>query len=122
MDKSRLSNDMTEKNKSNQNRSIVGKNDSHEFLANKGGGDGTGIGGSSADGKDMPGMFIFSKNIIHGEDVSEKPHCMEAGTTFPSTTFHTNYRKNMPCGSDRNEYHLLISFERCDGLVIHLLS
>ena len=45
MDESRLTNDTTEKNKSNQNRSIAGKNDSREFLANKGGGDGTGIGG-----------------------------------------------------------------------------
>ena len=35
-------------------------------------------------------------------------NCMEAGTTFLSTTFHTNYRKNMPCGSDCNEYQLLI--------------
>ena len=42
-------------------------------------------------------------------------NCMEAGTTFPSTKFHTNYRKNIPCGSDRNEYHLLISFELCNG-------
>ena len=76
----------------NQNRSIVGKNDLREFLANKGGGDGTGIGGSSADGKDTSGMFIFSKNIIHGEDVSEKSQCRRVGVDgqLLPTHFSTN--------------------------------
>ena len=56
MDESRLTNDTTEKNKSKGNRSIVGSaGDSGEVLANKGGGDGTGIGGSSADGLEKGG-------------------------------------------------------------------
>ena len=40
-----------------------------EVLANKGGADGTGIGGSTADGKDLPAFFIFAKDIIHQCDV-----------------------------------------------------
>ena len=73
MDETRLTNDTTEKNKSKINRSIISKGGSRDVVANKGGGDGTGIGGSSADGKDLPGFFIFSHNIIHGDDV--RPGC-----------------------------------------------
>lgn len=66
MDETRLTNDTTEKNKANQCRSIVGtKGDAREVLMNKGGGDGTGIGGSTADGVDLPGFFIFANNILH---------------------------------------------------------
>ena len=66
MDETRLTNDTTEKNKSKANRSLVGAHsDRREVIVNKGGGDGTGIGGSSADLKDLPGLFIFAKNIIH---------------------------------------------------------
>ncbi|KAL3903346.1 MAG: hypothetical protein SGPRY_011716, partial [Prymnesium sp.] len=79
MDEPRLTNDTTEKNKSKSNRSIVGKKgDSAEALVNKGGGDGTGIGGSTADGKDLPGFFIFANNIIHSDDVKVQPICRRA--------------------------------------------
>ena len=87
MDESRLTNDMTTKNKSKGNRSIIGKSgDTGEFLANKGGGDGTGIGGSSSDGIDTPGFFIFANNIIHKEDVaaSVRPMCRRADPNNPT--------------------------------------
>ena len=87
MDESRLTNDTTEKHKGKANRSIVGKGDSREVLANKGGGDGTGIGGSSADGRDLPGFFIFAKNIIHSEDVAKdcRPICRRADPADPAS-------------------------------------
>jgi len=78
MDETRLTNDTTEKTKGKRNRSIVSKgNDSREALANKGGGDGTGIGGSTADGIDLPGFFIFANDIIHAADVdmTKAPVC-----------------------------------------------
>lgn len=90
MDETRLTNDMREKNKSKNCKSIVGKvDDSREFLANKGGGDGTGIGGSTADGIDLPGFFIFSKDIIHvgeqNDDISEdvRPVCRRMDPANP---------------------------------------
>ena len=42
-----------------------------EVIVNKGGGDGTGIGGTSADGLDLPGFFIFANNIIHAGENDE---------------------------------------------------
>jgi len=87
MDETRLTNDSTEKNKSKRNRSLVGKTgDSAETLANKGGGDGTGIGGSSADGRDLPGFFIFAKDIIHAADIaaSKLPVCRRPDPQDPS--------------------------------------
>lgn len=74
MDETRLTNDMTDKNKSKANRSVLAKGQGSDTLANKGGGDGTGIGGSSADGFDLPGYFIFSNDIIHEADVQPQ-HC-----------------------------------------------
>ena len=73
MDETRLTNDATEAGKSKQNRILKGvQGDTGEVLANKGGGDGTAIGGTTADGIDLPGYFIFSKNIIHaGEESSD---------------------------------------------------
>lgn len=94
MDETRLTNDTTEKNKAKTNRSIVGKTDTREFLANKGGGDGTGIGGSTADGTDLPGFFIFADDIIHAEDVDLKcqPVCrrVDADGNPLSCRFWTN--------------------------------
>ncbi|KAL3927279.1 MAG: hypothetical protein SGPRY_002899, partial [Prymnesium sp.] len=78
MDETRLTNDTTEKNKSKSNRSVVKKDESREALANKGGGDGTGIGGRTADGKDLPGFFIFAENIIHSEAIKWQPICRRA--------------------------------------------
>jgi len=79
MDETRLTNDTTEKNKSKSNRSLIGRQgDSAEALVNKGGGDGTGIGGSTADGKDLPGFFIFANDIIHQADIKTQPVCRRA--------------------------------------------
>ena len=96
MDETRLTNDTTEKSKAKANRSLVGRyGDQRECLVNKGGGDGTGIGGSSADGRDLPAFFIFSKNIIHaGEqdnDVKEdvRPLCRRMDPSDPG--------KPLPC-------------------------
>ena len=66
MDETRLTNDTTDPCKAKANRvAIAAKGDSGECLVNKGGGDGTGIGGTTADLLDFPGFFIFSKNILH---------------------------------------------------------
>ena len=92
MDETRLTNDTTDNNKSKCCRSIVGKeNDEHVALANKGSGDGTGIGGSTGDGKDTPGFFIFSNDIIHSEDVAEhkRPVCRRLDPANPG--------KPLPC-------------------------
>ena len=60
MDETRLTNDTTEVGKQKKNRILKGKvDDSGDVLVNKGGGDGTGIGGSTADGLDLPGAFCF---------------------------------------------------------------
>ncbi|KAL3925290.1 MAG: hypothetical protein SGPRY_003681 [Prymnesium sp.] len=75
MDESRLTNDTMEKIKSKGNRSIIGKSETREVLANKGGGDGTGIRGSTADGVDMPGFLIFAENIIYADDVKFMSVC-----------------------------------------------
>ena len=85
MDESRLTNDTTVKDKSKANRSVVSREgDSCEVLVNKGGGDGTGIGGSSADGMDLPGFFIFAKNIIHKADVTgPMPMCRRPDPASP---------------------------------------
>ena len=44
---------------------IRDRGDDGTSLVNKGGGEGTGIGGTAADGLDIPGFFIFSNDIIH---------------------------------------------------------
>ena len=88
MDESRLTNDTTVKDKSKANRSVVSTGgDSCEVLVNKGGGDGTGIGGSSADGMDLPGFFIFAKNIIHLGDVTGPvPTCRRHDPAAPGAS------------------------------------
>ena len=66
MDETRLTNDATTCSKAKANRSVIGKDgDCGEVIVNKGGGNGTGIGDTSADGLDLPGFFIFANNIIH---------------------------------------------------------
>ena len=68
---------------------------------NKGGGDGTGIGGTSADGLDIPGFFIFANNIIHAgqddKDVAEenRPVCRRIDPKNPG--------KPLPCRFWANE-------------------
>lgn len=65
MDETRLTNDTTEKNKSKSNRSIIGKDDAREVFVNKGGGDGTAIGGSTMDGRDLPGVSLPHMHAMH---------------------------------------------------------
>ena len=77
MDETRLTNDTTATHKGRQCRSILGaQGDDGTTLVNKGGGDGTGIGGSGADGLDVPAFFIFANNIIHAgaQDSDVAPH------------------------------------------------
>ena len=50
MDETRLTNDTMEAHKGKNNRSLLSKGDDGTTVVNKGGGDGTGIGGSTADG------------------------------------------------------------------------
>ena len=96
MDETRLTNDATVCSKAKSSRTLLAKDgDCGETIVNKGGGDGTGIGGSSADGMDTPGFFIFANNIIHaGADdtdvaASNRPVCRRADPTDPS--------KPLPC-------------------------
>ena len=96
MDETRLTNDSTDCSKAKGCRSVLARDgDCGEVVVNKGGGDGTGIGGSSADGLDLPGFFIFSNNIIHaGENdkdvaVECRPVCRRSDPKDPS--------KPLPC-------------------------
>jgi hypothetical protein len=101
MDETRLTNDTTEKNKSKANRSLVGSHgDSREVVVNKGGGDGTGIGGSTADGKDLPGFFIFSKDIIHSADVAREkiPVCRRMSVADPTEPIPARFWSNAKGG------------------------
>ena len=66
MDETRLTNDSTDCSKAKGCRSVLARDgDCGEVVVNKGGGDGTGVGGTSADGLDTPGFFIFANDIIH---------------------------------------------------------
>ena len=96
MDETRLTNDTMEKHKGKGCRSILGASgDDGTTVVNKGGGDGTGIGGSSADGLDLPAFIIFAQNIIHAGaadgDVAEdaRPACRRPDPNNPG--------KPMPC-------------------------
>ena len=91
MDLTRLTNDTTSKSKAKSNRSVIAAGGSKEVLANKGGGDGTAIGGSTADGKDLPAFFIFAKDIIRSSDAlpAAMPVCRRANPADPA--------QPMPC-------------------------
>ena len=96
MDETRLTNDTTDCSKAKSSRSVIAKDgDCGEVVVNKGGGDGTGIGGSSADGLDTPGFFIFANNIIHAGDndmdvaVENRPVCRRSDPKNPG--------KSLPC-------------------------
>ena len=72
MDETRLTNDATTASKAKGNRTVIGTDgDCGEVIVNKGWGDGTGFGGTSADGLDLPGFFIFANNIIHAGENDE---------------------------------------------------
>ncbi|KAK3265163.1 hypothetical protein CYMTET_26140 [Cymbomonas tetramitiformis] len=59
-DETRLTMDCTDRSKSRQERIVnTGKDDGGEVLVNKGGGAGTGVGGSFANGHSTPPLFIF---------------------------------------------------------------
>ena len=99
MDETRLTNDATTCSKAKANRSVIGKDgDCGEVIVNKGGGNGTGIGDTSADGLDLPGFFIFANNIIHAgendEDVAAHncPSCR-----WPEAPDPNDASKPMPC-------------------------
>ena len=96
MDETRLTNDTMEKHKGKGCRSILGvEGDDGTTVVNKGGGDGTAIGGSSADGLDLPAFIIFAQNIIHAGagdgDVAADAHptCRRADPDNPG--------KPLPC-------------------------
>ena len=89
MDETRLTNDSTDHNKAKNCRSIVGKRkDDCAVVVNKGGGDATAIGGSTADGYDLPLFAIFANDIIHLEDVEphKLPTCRRPDPTNPGKT------------------------------------
>ena len=64
-DETRLQMDMTEVGSGNQMRTVrAGKEDTGETLAAKGGGDASGVGGSTAAGGGLPPMFILAGQSI----------------------------------------------------------
>ena len=100
MDETRLTNDTMEAHKGKANRSILSKGDDGTTIVNKGGGDGTGIGGSTADGLDLPGFFIFANDIIHaGEqdcDVAKevRPQCRRLDPAKPGQLLECKFWAN----------------------------
>jgi hypothetical protein len=66
-------------------------------MVNKGGGDATAIGGSTADGYELPLFAIFTNDIIHLEDVEphKLPTCCRPDPTNPG--------KTLPCCFWTNE-------------------
>ena len=101
MDKTRLTNDSTDHNKAKNCRSIVGKRDDDcAVMVNKGGGDATAIGGSTADGCDLPLFAIFANDIIHLEDVEphKLPTCRRPDPTNPGKTLPCAFWTNKKGG------------------------
>ena len=89
MDETRLTNDSTEHNKFKNYRSIVGKRDDDcAVMVNKGSGNATAIGGSTAEGCDLPLFVIFTNDIIHLEDVEphKLPTCCRSDPANPVKT------------------------------------
>lgn len=76
-DESRIELDMTQATKSNESRTIVDKqapaSSRQESLANKGGLCGTGVGGSTASGKALPGLFIMASGSIEASWCTPAP-------------------------------------------------
>ena len=105
MDETRLTNDTSECSKAKSCRIVLGaQDDDGSTLVNKGGGDGTGIGGSSADGRDTPAFIIFANNIIHaGEqdaDVADhvRPACRRQDPSNPSSALPCRFWANLKGG------------------------
>ena len=86
MDETRLTNDATTSSKAKGNRSVIGKDgDCGEVIVNKGGGDGTGIGGTSADGLDLPGFCAVIRRARSGRTVRQMTtsvHVLELYTVY----------------------------------------
>ena len=104
MDETRLTNDTMEAHKGKANRILMKKGDDGTTVVNKGGGDGTGIGGSTADGMDLPGFFIFANNIIHSggqdDDVAPevRPQCRRIDPTKPGQLLPCRFWANAKGG------------------------
>ena len=104
MDETRLTNDTMESHKGKANRTLLKKGDDGTTIVNKGGGDGTGIGGSTADGMDLPGFFIFSNNIIHSggqdDDVARdvRPQCRRMDPKKPGELLECRFWANAKGG------------------------
>ena len=104
-DETRLQLDMTTASRANALRSVVTKDDtSREYLAGKGGGDASGVGGSTAAGDSLPGLFIIAGNGFvpayclppwapHGPPVSS---LIDPATDMPfPATFSANKKGGM---------------------------
>jgi hypothetical protein len=78
-DESRVELDMTKASKAKQERTIVDitvpREERGETLAAKGGLNGTGVGGSTADGKALPALFIFSGGGLSPAMCKPIPNC-----------------------------------------------
>ena len=78
-DESRVEMDMTKASKAKQERTLVDKTvprqERNETLAAKGGQNGTGVGGSTADGKALPGLFIFAGAGLSPAMCKPTPNC-----------------------------------------------
>ena len=101
MDETRLTNDSTDHTKAKNCRSIVGKRDDDcAVIVNKGGGDATAIGGSTADGYDLPLFAIFANDIIHLDDVEphKLPTCRRPDPTNPAKTLPCAFLTNKKGG------------------------
>ena len=104
MDETRLTNDTMEAHKGKANRILLKKGDDGTTIVNKGSGDGTGIGGSTADGMDLPGFFIFSNNIIHSggqdDDVARevRPQCRRMDPRKPGELLECRFWANAKGG------------------------
>mmetsp|Transcript_39982 Transcript_39982/g.80112 ORF Transcript_39982/g.80112 Transcript_39982/m.80112 type:complete len:154 (-) Transcript_39982:1085-1546(-) len=76
MDETCLTNDTTEVGKSKSNKVLASaeKKDAGGCLVNKGGGDGTGIGGSTSDGQDLP-MSLMCHTVADPAQASQMRQC-----------------------------------------------
>ena len=97
MDETRLTNDATTSSKAKGNRSVIGKDgDCGEVIVNKGGGDGTGIGGTSADGLDLPGFCAVIRRARSGRTVRQMTTSVHVLELHTSAQGHKAYVHSIP--------------------------
>ena len=97
MDETRLTNDATTSSKAKGNRSVIGKDgDCGEVIVNKGGGDGTGIGGTSADGLDLPGFCAVIRRARSGRTVRQMTTSVHVLELHTSAQGHRAYVHSIP--------------------------